>query len=139
MPHDPNQGPSTGVAPHLTLRDKRASEAIDFYKKAFAAQELSRNVAQDGERLMHAHLLINGASVILNDDFPEYHKGSFNAVPGGFCIHLQVDNADSWFNRAVEAGATVRVPLQDMFWGDRYGHVIDPFGIIWSIAHRIEE
>ncbi|QYE34968.1 VOC family protein [Polymorphobacter sp. PAMC 29334] len=131
-----NQGPTSGLTPHLVILDNRAAEAIDFYKAAFGAEERVRMLADDGVRLMHAHLEINGASLMLNDDFPEY-KGSGatpEGPPAGTVLHLQVDDADAWFDRAVAAGATVRMPLQDMFWGDRYGHVSDPFGHVWSIA-----
>ena len=137
MPTDPSHGPAAGLTPHITIRDRRAAAAIDFYKAAFAAEELTRAPTDDG-RLMHAHLRINGASLILNDDFPEYHQGAYNAVPGGFSLHLQVADADVWFDRAVAAGATVRMALQDMFWGDRYGQLIDPFGIQWTIGQALE-
>lgn len=140
MPEHPNQGPTTGLTPHITIRDKRAKEAIDFYKAAFGATEMTRMPAQDGERLMHAHLLINGASLMLNDDFPEYRGGADvgSGPPLGVTQHLQVDDADAWFDRAIKAGAAVAMPLQDMFWGDRYGQVSDPFGYRWSIAHPIK-
>ncbi len=135
-----NQGPTSGLTPHIMILNNRAAEAIDFYKAAFGAEERVRMLADDGVRLMHAHLEINGASLMLNDDFPEY-KGpgaTPEGPPAGTVLHLQVDDADAWFDRAVAAGATVRMPLQDMFWGDRYGHVGDPFGHVWSIATPIE-
>ncbi len=135
-----NQGPTSGLTPHILILHNRAAEAIDFYKAAFAAEELVRMLADDGVRLMHAHLEINGASLLLNDDFPEY-KGpgaTPEGPPAGTVLHLQVDDADAWFARAVAAGATVRMPLQDMFWGDRYGHLGDPFGHVWSIATPIK-
>jgi len=137
MPHNPDQGPKTGCTPHITIRDKRAKEAVAFYQRAFGAEVKTTAPAQDGERLMHAHLIVNGGSLILNDDFPEFHQGSYNVTPGGFVLHLQVEDADAAFQRALDAGATVRHPLQDQFWGDRYGHVVDPFGIIWSIGATI--
>lgn len=137
MPTDPSHGPTTGLTAHITIRDRRAAEAIDVYKAAFAAEELTRAPTEDG-RLMHAHLRINGGSLILNDDFPEFHKGAYNAVPGGFALHLQVADADAWFARALAAGATVRMPLADMFWGDRYGQLVDPFGVIWTIGQKLE-
>ncbi len=101
-----------------------------------ATRDASRLLADDGRRIMHAHLLINGASLMLNDDFPE-HRGpgaTPEGPPAGTVLHLQVDDADRWFDRAVAAGGTPRMPPQDMFWGDRYGHVGDPFGHVWSIA-----
>ncbi len=135
-----NQGPTSGLTPHIMILNNRAAEAIDFYKAAFGAEERVRMLADDGIRLMHAHLEINGSSLMLNDDFPEY-KGpgaTPEGPPAGTVLHLQVDDADAWFDRAVAAGATVRMPLQDMFWGDRYGHVGDPFGHVWSIATPIK-
>ena len=83
--------------------------------------------------LTFAHLLINDAHVLLNYDYPEYTGGPAG-VPTGVTIHLEVDDADRWWNRAVEAGATVRVPLDNQFWGARYGQIVDPFGHIWSIG-----
>ena len=92
--------------------------------------------AEDGKRLMHAHLRINGGSIMMHDDFPEYTGGPMGA-PSGVTIHLEVDDADRWFERAVAAGATVTMPLADQFWGDRYGVVKDPFGHSWSIGSPI--
>lgn len=136
-----NEGPTGGLTPHILILGNRAADAVDFYKVAFGAVERVRMLADDGVRLMHAHLEINGSSLMLNDDFPEY-KGpgaTPEGPPAGTVLHLQVDNADAWFERAVAAGATVRMPLQDMFWGDRYGHLGDPFGHVWSIAHPINK
>jgi PhnB protein len=128
-----NQGPSSGLTPHLAIADKRGSEAIDFYAKAFGAIEQARMLADDGVRLMHAHLLVNGASLMMHDDFPEY-TGAPMAAPSGVTLHLQVDDTDAWYDRAIAAGATSRMPPEDMFWGDRYAQVIDPFGHAWSIG-----
>ena len=137
MDHHEQQGPVTGVTPHLTIRDNKAAEAIDFYKAAFGAEEAMRMPADDGKRLMHGHIKINGGSVMLNDDFPEY-RGGASAEPASVTLHIQVDDADTWFNRAVEAGATVTMPLSDQFWGDRYGQVQDPFGHSWSIGGPVK-
>ena len=124
------------ISPHLAVSD--ASAAIAFYKKAFGAIELSRHMAPDGKRIMHAALAINGGRIMLNDEFPEYMGGKRTAPDalGGTSVvlHLQVPEADPVFNQAVAAGATVRFPLKDQFWGDRYGQVTDPFGHIWSIG-----
>ena len=133
MQNQDEQGPTTGLTPHLTIRDGRAAEAIDFYARAFGATERMRIPADDGKRLMHAHLTVNGGSLMLNDDFPEY-RGGPTAAPSAVTLHLQVDDADRWFERAVTAGATVSMPLADQFWGDRYGQVTDPFGHAWSIG-----
>jgi PhnB protein len=134
-----NQAPSSGLTPHIQIGNNRAAEAIDFYIKAFGATEVRRQPADDGVRLMHAHVHINGASLMLHDEFPEYVDPKDADVAGGsgLTLHLQVDNADTWFDRAVAAGATVSMQVQDMFWGDRYGQVVDPFGYRWSIAHSL--
>lgn len=138
MAGNPDQGPVGGVTPHLTIGDKRAKEAIDFYKRAFGAEEaMPPHMAQDGERIMHAHLRINGGSVMLNDDFPEY--GGAAGRPAAVTLHLQVDDADKWFARALDAGAAETMPLGDQFWGDRYGQVKDPFGHSWSIGAPIKQ
>jgi len=128
--HPPLSG---GVVPHLSLGD--ASGAVEFYKRAFGAEELQRLPAEDGKRLMHCHIRINGGSVMLADAFPEY--GHVLQAPGGYTLHLQVDDVEAWWARAVAAGATVVMPLADMFWGDRYGQLRDPFGVQWSLATPI--
>jgi PhnB protein len=141
MANDSNEAPTGGLTPHLQIGDSKAAEAIDFYVKAFGATEVRRMPAEDGKRLMHAHLHINGASLMLHDEFPEYVDPSEQdgGPPRGLTLHLQVDDADAWFNRAVSAGATATMPLENMFWGDRYGQVTDPFGFRWSIAHPVEQ
>jgi PhnB protein len=126
------------VSIYLFPKGGRASEAVDFYRRAFGAEEAFRMPAEDGKRLMHAHLRINGASVMLSDEFPEMPQSHVRPM-GGFTIHLQVDDADTWYNRAVEAGCQVQSPLADQFWGDRYGTVRDPFDVDWSIASPIKK
>jgi len=128
-----------GAVPYLTVRDGDA--AIEFYKRAFGATELSRAPAPDGKKLMHAAVEINGGIVMLSDDFPEFSGGQAN-TPEAFggspvTIHLQLDDVDPVWRRAVEAGATVSQPLEDQFWGDRYGQLTDPFGHRWSLATQI--
>jgi PhnB protein len=146
---EPTPQVTSGLTPHLSIPDIRASEAIDFYKAAFGATERIRMLASDpmgpepsrtpdDTRIMHAHLLMNDASLLLNDQFPEYNPGK-SPIPGAITLHLHVDDADAWYDRAVKAGATVRMPLADMFWGDRYGHVEDPFGYVWAIAATIKQ
>ncbi|MGN6375061.1 MAG: VOC family protein [Sphingomonas sp.] len=124
----------TGVTPHLMIRDKRGKEAIAFYRSAFGAEEVARSPADDGERLLHAHLLVNGGSLMLHDDFPEMTGGHHAGPPSGVTLHLQVADADAAWERALEAGATVRFALANQFWGDRYGQLTDPFGHVWSIG-----
>ena len=131
------QGPRGGITPHITIRDRKAAEAIEFYKKAFGAEELMRHPADDG-RLMHASLRINGGYLMLHDDFPE-HMGGPSQPAASFVLHLDVPDADASWKRALDAGATVRFELKDQFWGDRYGQVTDPYGFIWSIGAPVEE
>lgn len=129
------------VLPHLTVDD--AAAAIDFYVKAFGAVELGRVPGPDGKRLFHAALRLNGSTVMLNDDFPEMNDGKSTTPTalGGtpVTIHLTVTDVDAKFQRAVDAGATVVMPLDDQFWGDRYGVVRDPFGFLWSLGQPVRE
>jgi PhnB protein len=128
------------VYPHLVVSDGAA--AIDFYVKAFGAVELGRVPGPDG-RLLHGALQINGSTVMLNDDFPE-HRGGKSMTPtalGGtpVTIHLTVTDVDSKFQQAIDAGAAVLAPLEDAFWGDRYGVLRDPFGHQWSMGQPVRE
>ncbi len=120
-----------GVTPYLMVRG--AAEAVEFYKRAFGAEELSRMPDTDGRRLLHCHLRINGGDLMMSDEFPEHGFG-LGAGPSGVTLHLDVDDADRWWERAVEAGCTVTMPIADQFWGDRYGQLRDPFGHGWSIG-----
>jgi PhnB protein len=134
-----DQGPTNGVTPHLSIGGGRAKEAIAFYKQAFAASEaMTPHMADDRVRVMHAHLRINGGSVMLNDEFPEYGEHGAAGTPGAVTLHLQVDDADRWFERATAAGAEVTMPLANQFWGDRYGQIKDPFGHRWSIGGPVK-
>ncbi|MDF2823272.1 MAG: hypothetical protein K0R68_680 [Mycobacterium sp.] len=128
------------VIPSLVVDN--AAAAIDFYVAAFGAEELVRLPGPDG-RLVHASLQINGSMVMLNDDFPEMTGGQSTTPKslGGspVTIHLTVTDVEAWFRRAVDAGATVIAPLEDQFWGDRYGVVQDPFGLQWSLGQPVRE
>lgn len=128
------------LSPHLVVDN--AAAAIDFYVKAFGAEELGRLPRPDG-KLAHAAVRINGFMVMLNDDFPEVcgGKSMTPTLLGGtpVTIHLTVPDVDASFQRAVDAGATVVVPLEDQFWGDRYGMVADPFGHHWSLGQPVRE
>lgn len=132
------QEPQDGLTPHIAIGGGMAKEAIDFYKSAFGAVELMRHPSDDG-RLMHAHLKINGNSLMLHDHFAEHHGGKDLPEPGGVMLHLQVQEPDLWWNRAIDAGATVILELADQFWGDRYGQLKDPFGHVWSIGAPSQE
>ncbi|WCP13483.1 hypothetical protein sphantq_01911 [Sphingobium sp. AntQ-1] len=128
-----------GVTPHLTIADGRAGEAIAFYVKAFGATEQSRHLADDGQRLMHAHLSINDGALMLNDHFHEMANGEPMPPPAAVTLHLEVDDADLWWRRAVNAGASIRFPLDNQYWGARYGQLVDPFGHIWSIGGPVKD
>lgn len=131
------QGPTRGLTPHLIIPSRGGQAALEFYTRAFGAEVLDQKLAEDGERLMHAHLKINGASVMLHDEFPEW-SGEQDIVPKGVTLHLQVDDADEWWGRAMVAGGIPTLPMADQFWGDRYGQLRDPFGHAWSIGAPIK-
>ena len=130
-----------GLIPHLVCDP--CAKAIEFYKKAFGAEEVSRAPAPDGQRLMHAEISIGGRIVFLVDDFPEFCGGKSESPKalGGtpVSIHRYVPDCDAAIKRAVDAGATLKMPPQDMFWGDRYGVVTDPYGHKWSFATHIKD
>lgn len=132
-----DQGPTAGLTPHLTIPSRGGEAALEFYGRAFGAEVARKMHAEDGERLMHAHLVINGASLRLHDEFPEYGHTP-DSTPVGVTLHLQVDDADAWWDRALSAGAVPTQPLADQFWGDRYGQLKDPFGHCWSIGAPIK-
>lgn len=129
------------IIPHLVCSP--CDKAIEFYKKAFGADELSRAPSPDGQRLMHAAIRIGTSTVFLVDDFPEFCGGkssSPKALEGTpVTLHRYVENCDAAIKRAADAGAEVTMPAMDMFWGDRYGVVTDPFGHKWSIATHIKD
>jgi PhnB protein len=125
------------VTPHLVCAG--AAEAIEFYKNAFGATELSRVPSEDG-KLMHASVRIGDSVVMLNEEMPEWGALGPKSLKGSaVTIHLYVENADAVFERAVAAGAKITMPLDDMFWGDRYGKVEDPFGHQWSIGTHVRD
>ena len=126
----------SGLIPHLVV--KNAVAAVEFYKAALGAEEVRRMPTADG-RLMHADLKIGDAHLFLCDDFPEYCGGVSRAPtgPSPVTLHLCVPCADAAIEKAVAAGATATMPAEDMFWGDRYGQVIDPFGHAWSFSHPL--
>ena len=125
------------LTPFLTVRD--AVSAIEFYKKAFGAQERGVMKGPDG-KVMHAELKIGDSIIMLSDEFPEFGSLSPQSSGGaGMGLHIYIDGVDAAFDRAVKAGAQVEMPVSDQFWGDRYGKLKDPFGHRWSIATHTKE
>lgn len=127
----------TTLTPHIACR--KAAEAVAFYQKAFGAEPVCVLNLPDG-RIMHAALKIGASQFYICDEFPEHGGHSPQSLNGSpVTLHLQVSDSDAVFAHAVEAGCEVRMPLEDMFWGDRYGSVRDPFGHLWSIATTVRE
>jgi len=125
------------LTPHLTVRN--AEQALEFYKNAFGAETLHVARMPDG-KVMHASLRIGDSMLMLNDEFPDYGTLSPLSTGGSaVTIHIYTENVDAVFNRAVSAGAQVKMPLADQFWGDRYGVVADPFGHKWSLGAHIKD
>ncbi len=125
------------VTPHLVVSD--AASAIEFYQKAFGAEEVSRMPGPEG-KIMHAAIRIGDSPVMLNDEFPDMGTVGPKAIGGtAVTIHLYVKDADAVWDSATKAGAKVVVPIDDMFWGDRYGVIEDPFGHRWSIATHTQD
>ena len=136
MPEEPR-----GLVPHLVVNN--ASAAIDFYKRAFGAEEIMRMPSEDGKKLMHAQLQIGESTLYLCDDFPEFCGGKSrtpNALGGTpVTIHQTVRDCDAAMKRCADAGGKVTMPAADMFWGDRYGQVTDPFGHNWSFSTPLKK
>ncbi len=124
------------ITPGLICRG--ADRAIEFYKAAFGAQELARMPSPDG-KIMHAELKIGDSMLFVNDEYPGMCAAPVPTSTPSNSLFLYVTDVDSLFNRAVEAGSRVDMPVQDMFWGDRYGKLTDPFGHSWGIATHMED
>ena len=124
------------VTPHLVVAG--AAKAIDFYKKAFGAEEIMRFPTPDGE-IMHAELKIGDSVIMLGDEMPDGGKSpkTLGGTPVGFFIYKE--NVDAAWKQAIAAGAQQRVPLADQFWGDRSGCVEDPFGHKWWLAQHVKD
>ncbi|HEY9677863.1 MAG TPA: VOC family protein [Drouetiella sp.] len=126
------------ITPTLTVRD--ALGAIDFYKRAFGAQEISCMKSPDGKKVMHAEIRIGDSMIMLNDEMPEMNCPSPETLKGvASSLFMYVENCDETFKRAVDCGATSIMAPVDMFWGDRFSKLSDPFGQQWSIATHIED
>jgi uncharacterized glyoxalase superfamily protein PhnB len=125
------------VTPALVVRD--GAKAIDFYKSAFGAEEISRMPSPDG-KVMHAEIRIGDSIVMLSDEFPDWGVVGPETLGGTTgSLNIYVEDCDAVFNRAIEAGATSKMPVADQFWGDRYGKVTDPFGHSWGILTHIKD
>lgn len=118
-----------GVAPYLTVDG--AMKAADFYRRAFGAELAAAQPVDDKGRTMHVHLRINGGSLMLSDAYPEHGHGL--EPLSGFSLALEVDDIYAWWKRATQAGAAEATPVSRMFWGDLFGQVRDPFGVLWSL------
>lgn len=126
------------VNAYLNIRG--AADAIEFYKKAFEAKEIFRMPGPDGKQVMHAELQMGDSMLMLSDEFPEMGGKSPQALNGSpVTMFMYVEDVDKVFNRAVAAGAKATQPLKNMFWGDRYGTLTDPFGHRWALATHIED
>ncbi len=119
-----------GIVPYLTVDG--ATKAADFYTKAFGAQEVFRQPPDEQGRTMHVHLYLNNGSLMLCDAYPEH--GHVLKDHQGCTLHLKVAGVDTWWQRAVDAGCEIVLPLQEMFWGERYGQLRDSFGVLWSMS-----
>jgi len=125
------------VTPHMVVKD--CAKAIEFYKKAFNA-EVRGIMDGPGGKVMHAEIKIGNSIIMLNDEFADMGAVSAATVGGNpTTLHIYVEDADKLYNQAVGAGATVKMPIADMFWGDRYGVLKDPFGNSWSVATHKED
>jgi PhnB protein len=126
------------VTPHLVVRD--AVQAITFYERAFGAREVRRHMYPDGKKVMHAQLRFGNSPLLLTEENLEWGVHSPLSLKGTpITLHLYVEDVDARFEQAVKAGATVKMPLMDAFWGDRYGQVTDPYGHVWSLAMHVED
>ncbi|WP_424813248.1 VOC family protein [Roseococcus sp. YIM B11640] len=121
-----------GIAPYLMVDG--AMKAAEFYKKALGAELAGAMPPDASGRTMHVHLYIHGNSLMMSDPWPEH--GQPLKERHGTTLHLQLDDVDAWWKRAVDAGMTVVMPLELQFWGDRYGQLKDPFDVLWSMASR---
>lgn len=118
-----------GLVAYLTVDG--AMKAAEFYVRAFGAEIVTAMPVDEQGRTMHVHLHVNGSSLMLSDAYPEH--GHALQAPQAFNLTLMVDDIDARYARAVEAGATALMPPSDMFWGDRYGRLRDPFGVLWAM------
>jgi len=133
----PMPEPRGGLTPYLQLDG--ALKAARFYEQAFGAEQVFLVPPDEQGRTMHVHLVVNDASVMLSDAYPEHGHGHKPAQ--GYTLQLHLDDADiqRWWDRAVAAGCEVQMPLQIMFWGDRWGSLRDPFGVEWAMNAPVNQ
>ena len=137
MPAKPVPEGYNTVSPYLAVED--ATEAIDFYTRAFGAKERTRMPGPDG-KIAHAELQIGNSIVMLSDPFPQSTAKPPSDLGGTTTgLFLYVEDVDAVYKQAVDAGATSTMEPSDMFWGDRFGSVLDPFGHSWQIATHVED
>ena len=127
--------PKSGLTPYISVDGAR--KAVDFYVQAFGAIEREALPAEGSHRLMHAQIDVNGSPLFLCDFFPDY--GYPPVAPQAFNLHLHVDDAQKWWDRAITAGCTISSPLKTEFWGDIYGQLKDPFGVTWAIGQSVQK
>jgi uncharacterized glyoxalase superfamily protein PhnB len=126
------------LTPNLVLRE--CAKAIEFYKRALGAEEISRHPSPDGKSIWHAHLRVGDSNLFLNDEMPGMSRPAPTAKePAPVTLWLYVPDADAAYRRAIDAGATSTMEPADMFWGDRCAGVADPYGYQWSFATRKKE
>ena len=131
------EGYST-VTPNVVIRD--AAKAIDFYRRAFGAEEIMRMPGPDGTTIAHAEIRIGSSILMLSDEMPEMECRSPQSLGGSpVSFYVYVPDVDSFFKKAVTAGATEKMPVADMFWGDRVGGLTDPYGHKWTIATHTKD
>jgi len=130
------EGYAMTLIPHLSCRD--AARAVEFYPRAFGAEQLNVYRFPDGS-LMHAELRIGDAMFMIGEAAPEFGCPAPEGAGSPVTLHLRVDDCDAAFAHALECGCTAQMPPEDMFWGDRYAVVVDPFGHRWSLAAFVRE
>ncbi len=125
------------ISAYATVKD--AAAAIEFYKKAFGAEEFCRMPGPDGKGVMHAELAIGDSVLMIGEEFPGMAESPATLGGSPVTLHIYCEDADQLFQRAIDAGAKILMPLADQFWGDRMGKLTDPFGHHWSIATHKED
>lgn len=124
------------VTPYLSLN--RAAEALDWYKKAFGAKELLREAAPDG-KIFHARVRIGDSTVMLSDNFQQSPETESSASgPSRVTLHIYSKNADKFWQQAIDNGAKVEMPIDNQYWGERYGKLSDPYGHSWSVSQQVQ-